>query len=228
MTTSSPNTKLYGKVVSLRENNYGFITCAFPYANGDLFFHRNDVINASSRTPEVGDEVEFEMSSSNRGDCAIHVRVLDSEKGECIEWEIKVMGGVTWSGYVVKPLMLSMASSSSFGNSNNSSSFGLIRVRSASDEEGKVPVKEEDCETVRFLELPKKRGSSVGTAMLKKGDFVEFSIVFEKQTEQLLAKNLVLIQSEKQRLNEEREAKMIHSASRESKCQFFYRCQKAR
>jgi CspA family cold shock protein len=48
---------------------YGFIT---PEQGKDIFFHKNDV---QGQSPRDGDKVSFDVGRSEKGPCAINVRV---------------------------------------------------------------------------------------------------------------------------------------------------------
>ncbi|MBU2712209.1 cold-shock protein [Zooshikella harenae] len=50
---------------------FGFIT---PNEGKDLFFHKNDI---QGYEPRDGDKVEFDIGQSQKGPCAINVKVVD-------------------------------------------------------------------------------------------------------------------------------------------------------
>jgi len=60
-----------GTIVRLMDKGYGFIKT--DAAEKDLFFHSNELQNAAFDSLKEGDEVEFELSQSDKGPQATKV-----------------------------------------------------------------------------------------------------------------------------------------------------------
>ncbi len=60
-----------GKITNLTDRNFGFIE---QEDGGDLFFHANNLVDVRFEELEKGDEVEFEVTDTPRGQAADKVR----------------------------------------------------------------------------------------------------------------------------------------------------------
>ena len=58
------------------DRGYGFIQTE----EGDLFFHRNDLIGVAYETLTEGQQVEFEVTPTSRGSAAANVRLARETK----------------------------------------------------------------------------------------------------------------------------------------------------
>ncbi len=52
---------------------FGFIECD---GKDDIFFHYSELVMDGYKTVAVGDNVEFEISESEKGERAVNIRVL--------------------------------------------------------------------------------------------------------------------------------------------------------
>ena len=60
-----------GTIKTLKENGFGFIS---PAEGGkEIFFHANECANRDFTEMNEGDEVEYEITQSNRGPAATNV-----------------------------------------------------------------------------------------------------------------------------------------------------------
>ncbi len=59
-----------GTIKTLTERGFGFIA---REGEEDLFFHSNDLVDVRFDDLKVGDKVNFEVSSSNKGPKAVDV-----------------------------------------------------------------------------------------------------------------------------------------------------------
>ena len=242
-THRSTTMKKRGKIISMMDK-FGFIKAAFPYPNGDVFFHYSNVLDDDDNL-EVGCEVEFVLRTFSGKEAAYEVRKLGED--EKIVWEIpircdpadgedvperrgdveneskdgeqsKSLPAQRWRGYVTRALPPSNHRSSFFDShkleSSQQTEPGLVRVLSANANDPKVSIPEEQQQIVRFFD-------SRGRYKLRKDDLVEFEIVYEVITEQLLAKNISLIETSRDRLMIEKEKKLLEAAKPERKLSDF-------
>ena len=177
-------------------DKFGFIHCADRPA--ELFFHYTST-SAHWDDLNIGDEVEFRVgpqqrrgrSSEEEKLCALDVRVLP--KGT-IAWEREDEEGKRWRGSVDRL---------------PGSGQGRDRDRGGDKGKGVIKVEGEDGLQATFLSSDyASHGSFLG-----KADVVEFSLVTERRTGMKFARNITLIRSERDRLREEREAKLLESAT---------------
>ena len=63
-----------GKIARIMDKGYGFIT--IEGEQKDLFFHANELQNASFDDLKVGDAVEFEKVNGDKGPNAVKVNVV--------------------------------------------------------------------------------------------------------------------------------------------------------
>eukprot|EP00804_Cyclotella_cryptica_P030093 CCRYP_009514-RC/>CCRYP_009514-RC protein AED:0.12 eAED:0.12 QI:569/1/1/1/1/0.75/4/2402/678 len=190
-----------GRIHTLLDK-FGFIHCADRPT--ELFFHSTSITAANVRWDElnIGDEVEFRVGNSSRraasGEeedklCALDVRVLPKNT---IVWEREDVPGKRWRG-VVDRLP---------GDRGREKVRGIIRVEGDGDGGGEgVEVTFASSDYV-----PKSSSARLGRA-----DIVEFSMFTERRTGVKLARNIHLVRSERDRVREEREAKLLESAALE-------------
>ncbi|KAL7490321.1 hypothetical protein ACHAW6_016137 [Cyclotella cf. meneghiniana] len=173
---------------------FGFIHCADRPV--ELFFHYTST-NVNWDDLNIGDEVEFRVgNSSRRGSgeedklCALDVRVLPKNT---IVWETEDVPDKRWRG-VVDRLP---------GDRGREKIKGIIRLDEGEEEQGlEVTFASSD-----YL--------SKSSAWLGKADLVEFSMFTERRTGMKLARNIHLVRSERDRIREEREAKLLENATLE-------------
>lgn len=67
-------TYMTGKVKRFNAvKGFGFIECD---GKDDIFFHYSELVMDGYKTVAVGDNVEFEISESEKGERAVNIRVL--------------------------------------------------------------------------------------------------------------------------------------------------------
>ena len=72
-----------GTIKTLTDRGYGFI--APESGDDDLFFHANNLLGVEFDRLQVGDEVEFEVTESDKGPNAVDVSPAASEEAEASE-----------------------------------------------------------------------------------------------------------------------------------------------
>jgi len=203
-------------------DKFGFILCADR--NLELFFHYSELRDGHSDELNIGDEVEFRVGAaeSRRGGggggrdgeeklCSYDVRLLP--KGT-IYWEKEDEPGKLWKGVVELPIRDDRQRSGGGGGMSRDGKppravNGVLRL--APEEPQK-----EDLEILFTpADYNPKSGSGGSSNRLGKGDVVEFTLVTERRTGKKYARNIQLIQSERERLREEREAKLLEDATLE-------------
>ena len=63
-----------GTIKKLYENGFGFITP--EGADKDVFFHRNDLVEADFENLNEGDKVTFEQEEAEKGPKAVNVTLV--------------------------------------------------------------------------------------------------------------------------------------------------------
>jgi cold shock CspA family protein len=201
-----------GKIHTLLEN-FGFIYCAERAS--DLFFHYSEVTGCTVDDLNLEDEVQFHVGPSKRSNgagssedeqqlSAYKVQVLP--RGT-VHWEIEdEPKGSRRKGKVEKMIRF---------NSRDSGSIpcGTIRMEDSSSE---IDDGSKKSTLVRFTVDDYdgyKRGKNGGE--LELSDLVEFTLVTERRSGLKYARDIVLLQSERQRLEEEHEKRMLESATLE-------------
>ena len=168
-------------------DKFGFIHCADRPI--ELFFHY------TSTQPHVhwdelniGDEVEFRVGHSDRRGEEDKLKAFDVRvlPPDSIVWEVEDVEGKRYRGKVRQ----------------------IPRENGRDKIRGVIKVEGEEMEAT-FT-------NADGNSRFGRNDVVEFSIFTERRTGMKLARDVTLIQSEKERLREEREAKMLECATLET------------
>jgi len=209
-----------GEIVSLFDK-YGFIRCA--QRDADVFFHYTEVKGNDPSSLECGDEVEFDIgqssSTSSKPQKLAAFNVTALTKGT-VKWEIPDNSeGLRIRGKVEK------TPRSGNGNANVSAQFdGIIRINTSeesSESEEEKTKSSTDKSADKLSEgliwynsddISKEKNDS---SKLAKGDLIEFSTAQERRTGRKIAKDIILIQSERERLRLLREQKMLDEATLE-------------
>jgi cold shock CspA family protein len=220
-----------GKIHTLLDN-FGFIYCADR--PGELFFHYSQVGGVNPNDLKCDMEVQFHVGPSQQrgggsrnddtgGEKLSGYAVSVLEPGT-VKWDVEEEPGVRKQGTIDR---LSRRMAKGYTE-------GTIRLKVmedvGDDDNGNSLPQEETEEMLQDTKSPKKKkknrpmvvrynendikdkGSSHG---LDQGDLVEFTLVTEKRSGRKFARDLVLIQSERKRLEEEREAKLLENATLE-------------
>ena len=198
-----------GLVCSMKDA-FGFIYCADRPE--EIFFHYSEVQGIHPDDLHIDDEVEFRVgSSSAKGPdklAAYQVRPL--EKGTIV-WEQVDEPGRLFRGLVERPTRFDR------GNTLD----GTIRIL----------IEKKDKETGEMIDTPEgplvkftpndfnpegdSSSSSKRPKRLARGDLVEFSVVTERRTKDKYARSIELLLSERERLRQEEEARMLSEATLE-------------
>jgi cold shock CspA family protein len=207
-----------GKIHTLLEN-FGFIYCAERAS--DLFFHYSEVTGCTVDDLNLGDEVQFHVGPRKRSSGATSSE--DQQQLSAYKVEVLPPGTVQWEiedepkdsrrkGKVEKMIRFNSRDSSASSSSNNIP-CGTIRMDddiSENNDRSKKKI------LVRFTtdDYDGYHSGKSGSE-LEMGDVVEFTLVTERRSGLKYARNIVLLQSERQRIEEEREKKMLESATLE-------------
>jgi cold shock CspA family protein len=223
-----------GVICSLRES-FGFIHCADR--EEEIFFHYSEVTGGTHPDDlQMDMEVEFRVgASSSRGsepDKLAAYEVCTLEPGSIV-WEIEDEPGKLCRGLVEKAFRLDR------GGSGGLNSDGSIRILVDKEEEEQGSEGNNDAATatadgplVRFTandfqppaEAPTGddvrnsaggRGGSRRPNRLARGDLVEFSVVSDRRSKAKYARSITLLLSERERVRQEQERKMLEEATEE-------------
>uniref|UniRef100_A0A6T7IY63 CSD domain-containing protein n=1 Tax=Attheya septentrionalis TaxID=420275 RepID=A0A6T7IY63_9STRA len=218
--------------ISTLLDNFGFIYGADRPI--EVFFHYSEVSGVHQSDLQIDDEVEFHIGpSSSRGGrsggngeekfSAYNVKVL--ERGTVV-WEDEDEPGKRFTGHIDRPIR------SERRGGKTQMTEGTIRFGTTTDDE-KVTDKGNDKQgkgpLIRFMagdyEEPAKDDDNSGrrnfsraessSGGLGRNDLVEFSLVTDRRTKQKYARNINLLESERERLRRENEKKMLEKATLE-------------
>mmetsp|Transcript_5965 Transcript_5965/g.11558 ORF Transcript_5965/g.11558 Transcript_5965/m.11558 type:complete len:1473 (-) Transcript_5965:116-4534(-) len=204
-------------------DKFGFILCADR--EKELFFHYSEFKEGHSDDLNIGDEVEFRLGrAEERGGrrgggsedddkmSAFDVRKLP--KGT-IYWEKEDEPvGKRWRGCVDQIAREEHQRGQRGGmrdrNSGGKSGAvdGVIRITDGDDNGEKIEIYYAPSDYA-----PAKTGQN--HSRLDRKDVVEFTLVTKRRTGKKYARNITLIQSERERQREEREAKLLEGATLE-------------
>ena len=211
-------------------DKFGFIQCADRPK--ELFFHYSEYVSGHSDTLNIGDEVEFKigMAEDRRGGSG------GGEKGKWSAYNVTLLpkGTIYWEkedepiGERRRGVIESVAVKGVRGNNRNSiaSVEGLIYLVNDDKEEssGEDDKKMEiywtfsDYSTKSNNNKPSGSGgrnSSSSLPRLDKKDIAEFTLVTERRTGKKYARNITLVQSERERQRIEYETKLLQNATLE-------------
>ena len=209
-----------GRIISLLEN-FGFIDCADRME--DIFFHYSELFpNSIASSPEdlqVGQVVHFEFrgsyaETSGKKEKALRVEVMP--EGTEVKWDIeldKLFAGAASNGrkgnvLKVAPSSLGRRENISIKSGDWSASCGVIRLCPEDVIKGGAGSGGEDL-------VYYKSEDQVSQGKLGEQDLVQFQLVRNRKTKCLFARNIKLLQSEKEKLTMAREARLIAGATKE-------------
>eukprot|EP00594_Rhizosolenia_setigera_P020904 CAMPEP_0178981296 /NCGR_PEP_ID=MMETSP0789-20121207/26982_1 /TAXON_ID=3005 /ORGANISM="Rhizosolenia setigera, Strain CCMP 1694" /LENGTH=1337 /DNA_ID=CAMNT_0020671823 /DNA_START=365 /DNA_END=4378 /DNA_ORIENTATION=- len=214
-----------GCIISLLES-FGFIKCA--ERNEEVFFHFSEVNDVDPTRLEIGQEVVFSIGPSPKSNSKIAAFRVNTLPPGTVVWEVEDKERST--GKIERGL-------SRQNNNNNNSNFyeknsleGTIKLLQSDSEEnddddnenrGQSPPQDnmKSSSSSVFVKFTKEdykteKGSSAPSRLMK-GDLVEFTIVTERRTGKKFAREITIIQTEKERLQELREEKLLANATTE-------------
>lgn len=205
-------------------DGFGFIYSASRPC--DVFFHYSEVKGMHSDDLKCGDEVEFWVGPrrqrrgqrKNEGDEQLSAYDVQLLAPGTIQWEEAVDAeGIRRRGIVEKAIKWKHQRAD---RKNALLSEGRIRVLPLDIEEGDSGDSEnlKDEATVKLYAnfLPDDyKGENEKHKILERNDIVELTLVKEKRSGNLFARDISLIQSERQKLLEKQEAEMLAKATLE-------------
>ena len=214
-----------GIICSLKDS-FGFIHCA--ERPEEVFFHYSEVVNCHPDDLQIDTEVEFKVAASNEGKLAAYA-VHQLDPGTVV-WEVEESEGAFYQGIVEKPCLPPKRDSRSGSGAH---SDGTIRIVEPRNNPLGEPSEDAD-ETTENDNKKNKKGPLVrlrageytgakaddsnsrdSSNRLFRGDLVQFRVFLEKRTKQKYARQITLLQSDRERKRIEREKKLLESASQE-------------
>jgi cold shock CspA family protein len=214
-----------GVICSLRES-FGFIHCADR--EEEIFFHYSEVAGGTHPDDlQMDMEVEFRVgASSSRGsepDKLAAYEVCTLEPGSIV-WEIEDEPGKLCRGLVERAFRLDRGG----GGGTNAEGSIRILVDKEDEEQGDATTAEPATATadgplVRFTanDFQAAEAPAGGDARsrrqnrLARGDLVEFSVVSDRRSKAKYARSITLLLSERERVRQEQERKMLEEATEE-------------
>ena len=227
-----------GIICSLKDS-FGFIHCADRVA--EVFFHYSSVVGGVHPDDlQIDVEVEFRLGTSPRDPTKLAAyQVTPLPEGQCIEWETDYGGGSgsgkakqRFKGLVERAARVDHRGGGRGGGGSGGTKVteGFIKLLLESNDENKEQSDKKDKEKelelvvsdelVRFMpsdyqgadDPPSRQGQP---RRLAKGDLIECRVVVDRRTKDLFAREVTLIQSEKERSRIERERQQLASATTE-------------
>lgn len=187
-------------------DKFGFIHCADRPI--ELFFHCTST-NHPWDDLNIGDEVQFRVGSgggpSRGGEASEKLKAFDVVRlpQNTIVWEREDEAGRRYRG-VVKQLPREERGRD---NTNKVVRGMIVQEREKDDEKQDTSIDA----PISFTHSDYNSNLRLG-----KGDIVEFSMFTERRTNAKLARDIILIRSERERQREEREAKLLEGATLET------------
>lgn len=209
-------------VVHTLLDKFGFILCADR--NIELFFHYSEYKSGHSDQLQIGDEVEFKVSEEQATKKLAALDVRQLPKGT-IYWEYEEEEGKLFDG-VVELSCMREDSERGGGTTTTTSSRrgaaggkkgggdGIIRLKNDDEQQQQLLLPMDIYYTPSDYKPNKKQGGG-HSSRLERKDVIQFSLVTERRTGKKYARNITLIQSERERLRLEREVKLLENASLE-------------
>ncbi len=209
-----------GIICSLRES-FGFIHCA--ERPEEVFFHYSEVMNCHPDDLQIDTEVEFRVAGNNEGkNAAYSVHRLDQGT---VVWEVEEVEGALYQGLVEKPCMPPRGGG---GGLQTDGSIRIVEPRDSNnnplgeskDDDNADDKKQKSGPLVRLRAgeytgakmESNNRGSS---SRLFRGDLVQFRVFLDKRTKQKYAREIILLQSDRERKRIEKEKKLLEEATLE-------------
>jgi cold shock CspA family protein len=193
-----------GIICNLKES-FGFIHCA--ERPEEIFFHYSEVTNCHPDDLQVDTEVEFRVGYSERDPTKLSAYAVLTLEAGTVVWESEEEPEKFYQGLVER----NVRSDSRRGPEEGSIEVSTEDVPEEAPDEGrkkKGPI-------VRFRPddvIPSKKSRS---NQLFRGDLVQFRIFLDHRTKQKYARNITVLKTEKERAREERERKLMESATEE-------------
>lgn len=204
-----------GVICSLKES-FGFIYCADRPE--EVFFHYSEYNGGSINELECDTEVEFRIGMAQRKDKLNAYQVRKLEPGTIV-WQEEEEPDKIYRGLVDRPTRFER------GQTTDGTIRTLVEKRDGdlvidSPDGPEVLFRQNDYQPTNEDQNNQQANASTNFGRrspprLLKGDLVEFSVVFERRTKERFAKNIRLVLSEKQRVRQEQEKKMLAEATEE-------------
>ena len=222
---ASSNLPIEQGVIHTLLDKFGFILCADR--NIELFFHYSEYKSGHSDTLQIGDEVEFRVSEEQKTNKLAALDVRQLPKGT-IYWEYEEEEGKVFDGVVELSCSSSVREDGGGGGrrggggGKKGGGDGIIRLKKKDDdddEQQQQPMIDIYYTPSDYKPNNKKQtgahSSSSSSSRLERKDVIQFSLVTERRTGKKYARNITLIQSERERQRLEREAKLMENATLE-------------
>lgn len=202
-----------GIICSLKDA-FGFIHCA--ERPEEIFFHYSEVKNCHPDDLQIDTEVEFRVGHSERDPTKLAAYAIQTLEAGTVVWETEEEPEKFYQGLVERNVR-----SDARGGGNRDG---------ARDQEGSIEVLLEDLPD--YGDAPEQGGKKNGPIVrfrpddvvpdsksrnnrLFRGDLVQFRIFLDRRTKQKYARNITVLKTEKERTREEREKKLLESATEE-------------
>jgi cold shock CspA family protein len=214
-----------GRICSLKES-FGFIYCADRVE--EVFFHYSEMIGVdnSKNSGSSFDEsalidlcVEFRIGPSVRDPNKNQAYQVKPLKNTEIQWEIPAHDGKRVRGLVERRSRGGVDARGSNNSANAGNVEGTIRLLKETQGNDEDAVATADGPLIRFrasdVSSSAERSTGVAAPSLSRGDLVECLVVLERRTGHEFAKDITLLLSERERIKQEEESKLLSSAREE-------------
>ena len=229
-----------GIICSLRES-FGFIHCAERLE--EVFFHYSEVANCHPDDLQIDTEVEFKVGVSGSDGSKLAAYTVHRLEPGTVVWEVEESEGAFFQGKVEKPCLPPRGDGRGGGGNTGPQSDGSIRiveprdsnisVDSIDDGDGGNEIDKNDKKSnskknkngplVR-LRTGEYSGAKIGSSnnskrdsstRLFRGDLIQFRVLLDKRTKQKYAREITLLQSDRERKRVDKEKRLLKNATLE-------------
>ncbi len=201
-----------GIICNLKDS-FGFIHCADRPE--EIFFHYSEVSDCHPDELQVDTEVEFRVGQSEKDPSKRVAYAIRTLLAGTVVWEMEEEPDKLFVGLIDRSIR-NDARGVGGGNRdaprNQEGSIQVLLMDSSAafpdDSAKKGPM-------VRFRQEDMATDSKLRSTKLFRGDLVQFRIFVDRRTKQKYARQINLVQTEKERTREERERKLLESATEE-------------
>lgn len=193
-------------VVHTLLDKFGFILCADR--NAELFFHYSEYKSGHSDDLQIGDEVEFRVTEDPKV-AGLDVRLLD--KGT-IWWEKEEVEGKVWDGIVEMCCAREDGRRGGGKKGGSGGGDGIIRLKQEGDNEEQQQQVDVYYTPSDYKPTRNKQYGGQQHSRLERKDVIQFKLFTERRTGKKYARDITLVQSERERQRLEREAKLLENA----------------
>lgn len=206
-----------GIICSLKDS-FGFIHCA--ERPEEIFFHYSEVSDCHPDQLQVDTEVEFRVGQSEKDSTKKVAYAVTTLEPGTVVWETEEEPDKFFVGLVDKNLRNDTRGGGSGAGSGNKDAArnnqeGSIQLLIGHPVDGTFDDTAKKGPMVRFRQEDIASDSKSRNNRLFRGDLVQFRVFLDRRTKQKYARQVSVLLTEKERTREEKERKLLESATEE-------------